>query len=445
MTTNDNRLDKMAENVVISLAIKTTKSKKRISPMVSADYGDSPDISLGLFRAGLEGELVERFQARVQAVVDDEIVPAAPEAEASQIFPRTALTALAGAGILTERWNGGPHGDLGMAIILSETIGQAGYPGISGGISQHVEGATSMLKRFARNSYLHRLLDGCLQGTLVACIAASEPTGGSDLNGVRTSLVPTGPGRWQLRGRKKFVSLSPIADFALVLARLEGGSWRTIGSATMPSLALVAVERPAMKVGEVFARAGVRSLATAPVDFDTEVREDAIVGPLGAGLMVLTHGLTHERLSIAAGVVGCSALAIGLTATHLARRHQFGRPLIDHQALRMRLAELAAIHAMMRTAVRGTALTGTVSGRPDVRTAAGLKATVARLGEHIISECMHMFGGPGYLEDESPMARLWRDCRIARIAAGTDEMMWEIVAGGIKSNDPIYDSMVNIS
>lgn len=403
-------------------------------------------VNLGLFRAGIEGELVEQFQARVQSVVDDVIKPAAPEAEITQIFPRTALAALARAGILAERWSSGPpHGDLGMAVTLSETIGHAGYPGISGGISQHVEGATSILKRFARNDYLRYLLDGCLQGTLVACIAASEPTGGSDLNGVKTILAPSGPGKWRLRGRKKFVSLSPIADFALVLARVERSQGRTENLASMPDLALVAVERPGMDVGQIFARAGVRSLATAPVEFDTEVSADAIVGPLGAGLMVLTHGLTHERLSIAAGVTGCAALALGLTATHLARRHQFGRPLMEHQALRMRLAELTALTATLRTAVRGTALTGTVAGRPDVRSVAGLKATAAKFGERVISECMHMFGGSGYLEDETPMARLWRDCRIARIAAGTDEMMWEMVAGGIRGDDQAYDIMIKIS
>lgn len=405
-------------------------------------------LPFSVFREGIEGYLVEHFQARVQEIVDRDIIPLAKEAEKEQTFPKGAIAALGSAGILRDRWSSGPCGDLAMGVVLAETIGGAGYGGITGGISQHVEGATSILKRFARNSYLSGLLDSCLAGTSVACIAASEPAGGSDLNGVQTMLTQIEADRWQLRGKKKFVSLSPVADFALVLARLadqsaDGG--RSSRTRTMPRLALVAVDRSNMKVGQTFTRTGVHSLATAPVEFDTEVSRDAIVGPLGAGLMVLTHGLTHERLSIAAGVIGTAALALGLTATHLRRRHQFGQPLIHHQALRLRLAKLAAITTTMRTAVRGTALNGVSIGHPDVRSVAALKVTVARFGESVISECMHMFGGAGYLEDETPLGRLWRDSRIARIAAGTDEMMWEIVAGGIEGNDRAYDSMLTIS
>jgi hypothetical protein len=80
-----------------------------------------------------------------------------------------------------------------------------------------------------------------------------------------------------------------------------------------------------------------------------------------------------------------------------------------------------------------------LAGRPsDARRIAGLKVTTARFGERCLSECMHVFGGDGYLEDATPLGRLWRDVRFARLAGGTDEMMWELVAGGLIGDRDTY-------
>jgi hypothetical protein len=76
------------------------------------------------------------------------------------------------------------------------------------------------------------------------------------------------------------------------------------------------------------------------------------------------------------------------------------------------------------------------------REVAGLKVTVARLGERVASECMHLLGARGYLEDRSPLARIWRDMRLARLGGGTDEMMWELVAGGLRGDDDAYAALV---
>jgi len=390
---------------------------------------------------------IEQFDKHLRRVIDSEVKPLAPAAEASQAFPREAIRALGHNGILADRWASLPQGDLEKAVLLAEAMGRMGYAGLATGVSLHVEGVTSILANYARSDPLLERLEACIQGSEVGCIAASETHGGSDLNSIRTILTPIGNDRWRLVGRKKFVSPAPAADFALVLARLEGSSPGPTGTrrATLQRTALVAVDREHMGVGTPYRRAGLHTLATAPVDFDTEVHTDAIVGPPGAGLVVLTHGLTHERLAIAASAVGASQLAIELAATHLRRRSQFGVPLMEHQALRLRLAELKAMTDVIWLAVRATAQSGTRTRRPDIRQIAGLKVTAARTGERVVTECMHLFGGAGYLEDETPLARLWRDSRMARIGAGTDEVMWEIVAGGLKGNDTAYDEMVSIS
>ncbi|MFE3740121.1 acyl-CoA dehydrogenase family protein [Streptomyces sp. NPDC059134] len=79
---------------------------------------------------------------------------------------------------------------------------------------------------------------------------------------------------------------------------------------------------------------------------------------------------------------------------------------------------------------------------PAVSTVAALKVTVARLGERVTSECAHIFGGRGYVEDQNPMERLWRDLKVNRLGGGSDEMMWELVAAGFRPDHRLYDRWV---
>ncbi|WP_218005147.1 acyl-CoA dehydrogenase family protein [Actinomadura macra] len=192
-------------------------------------------------------------------------------------------------------------------------------------------------------------------------------------------------------------------------------------------------------------KAGTSGLDTAWMAVDAVVPDEAQVGRPGLGLLVITWGLGHERLSIAAQAAGGIARAIGLTAAHLHRREQFGRPLHEHQALRLRLAELASRLLTLRFAVYTAAQGVPVAGACGARETAALKVVAARFAEEAMSECMHMFGGAGYLEDETPLARMWRDARLARIGGGTDEMMWELVASGLVPDLPGYDASVDLT
>jgi hypothetical protein len=118
-----------------------------------------------------------------------------------------------------------------------------------------------------------------------------------------------------------------------------------------------------------------------------------------------------------------------------------GVRLIDKQALRMRLAQLASQVAVVRLAMYQLGA-APIAGSPRARDVAALKVNAARLGERVLSECMHMVGGKGYLEDELPLARMWRDMRLARLGGGTDEVMWEMVAGGLVPDFAAYDRAI---
>ena len=387
-----------------------------------------------LFDAGLFGPHVDAYRHAVRQALDETVAPHLDAAEAAGLFPRRAIEALAATGLVRRRWNSEPYGDPGLGVLIAQESGRLGVAGVSVGLSLHLETVSSILVRFGGTPLLREYRDGVLDGRLVGCLGASEPTGGSDLAGVRT-VAREVPGGWHVRGEKKYLSLGLVCDFALILCRMAGAG-------DDGPLGLVAVPASGLTVRKRHTKAGTRALDTSWVTIDAVVPAEAVVARPGLGLLVTTWGLSHERLSIAAQAVGGCARAIGLATAHLRRRTQFGRPLIEHQALRLRLAELAAHLVTLEFAVYAAAAGLPVPGGCGARQAAAVKVTAAHLAERVMSECMHMFGGAGYLEDETPLARMWRDARLARLGGGSDEMMWELVAGGLVPDLDGYDSMV---
>lgn len=382
-----------------------------------------------LFADGPESHAVDQFRKRVRRLIADRLAPLVPEAERRRRFPREAIAALGSAGLFRERWSGPGHGDLGRSVVLAEELGRAGLGGLGVGVSLHLEAATGILVRFAGNGHTRRVRDLALTGRAVLCLATSERHAGSDLSAVRTRLERDGAG-WTVRGTKWFVSPGARADAALVLCRADAG------------LALVVVPRECLHVVRTLQTTGLRSLETVRLRVEGTVPDEAVLVRPGLGLQAVTWGLTHERLALAAQLAGGMDLALSLAATRLYRRHQFGVPLVEHQALRLRLAELTANALLLRHGVEGMAWSLARGGSVTMRDVAGAKAVAARLAERVLSECAHLFGGAGYLEDETPFARLRRDLQVGRLGAGSDEMMWELVAGGLPRDDGRYEAWI---
>ncbi|WSY64491.1 acyl-CoA dehydrogenase family protein [Nocardia sp. NBC_00881] len=378
-----------------------------------------------------KGKSVENFRAEVEAVLDDRFRETAAEAERQRVFPREVLARLGAAGIFTDKWAGGYRFQLAKLVGLHTALGAACSGGVGVGVSLH-DSALAILHRFASSDHLRSLCADAMAGTAVLCIGASEEMVGSDLQAVRTTAVRDGSG-YVLTGAKAFVSLSSVADFALVLAQcVDNGGGHRPGN-----LGLFVLPLTSASVGKPYDQLGANSLDTAPIEFDTWLPDEALLGRPGTGLAAITWGLTHERLAIAAQVSGACDRVLGLTVARMMRREQFGKPLFDHQALRLRVADLHAKVAMLRLALQGIAAAEQI----DIRTAAGLKVTAARLGQEVVGECLHIFGGLGYLTEETPLARWWQDMRLSRIGSGTDEVLWELVAAGMKPDFNAYDAL----
>ena len=395
---------------------------------------DVPEMVLG---RGMADPGVDGFRNRVRALIERHVAPHVDAAEQERRFPRTVVEGLGSEGLLRERWSGGDHGDAGKAVLLCEELGRAGTGGVGIGISVHLEAVLSVLRRFGDSDALRDMCEQALDGRQLGCIATSERANGSDLGAIETVASREGDG-WRIQGEKRYVSLGAAADFALLLARERD----PLTSSTAPALTLFAVPRSGFRVTDRLQSVGNRSLETVTLEIDAHVPDGLLVGRSGRGLHTITWGLTHERLATAANIMGVASLALELATTHAEHRVQFGSRLIRHQALRMRLGQLASEVWLARAGVY--ALAGSLDRhRPDTaRSVAAAKVTAANLAERVVSDCMQVLGGRGYLEDVTPLARLWRDVRLARIGGGTDEMMWELVAGGLQANDELYDRFV---
>nr|WP_245650355.1 acyl-CoA dehydrogenase family protein [Millisia brevis] len=367
---------------------------------------------------------IESYRALLDATFDDSVRRWTCEAERAEHFPRELLEYLGQAGVFSHKWSrGGPTGgvDLPKLVELAYHLGALGSAGISVGVSLH-DSAIAILRRFGRSDHLRDVAERAIRGEAVLCLAASESSGGSDLQIVGTRLEPEGDG-YRVRGRKKFVSLSPIADYILVVCRRHEDAEHTDHG----NVALVLVPTTDVRIEQPYRKLGAAPLDTAAVSFDVHVPADALIARPGTGLAAVSWGLAHERLSIAGQAVASSEYVLGVTLARMKQRTQFGSTLYEHQALRLRIADLAARVEMMRHALEG------IAARPmNLRTAAAAKVSAARLGEEVVGECVHIFGGAGYLVDETPLGRWWRDMKLARVGGGTDEVLWELVAAALR-------------
>ncbi|BBZ34631.1 mycobactin biosynthesis acyl-ACP dehydrogenase MbtN [Mycolicibacterium confluentis] len=378
------------------------------------------------------GASLEEYRDLLAEVFDDRVTAWTAEAEETERFPRKLIEHLGSSGVFTAKWGDSQHPDVAKLLELAYRLGRLGSAGIGVGVSLH-DSAIAILRRFGKSDHLKAICEQAIRGESVLCIGASEESGGSDLQICETEIRSARDG-FEVRGVKKFVSLSPIADHIMVVARSVDHD----PNSRHGSVALIAVPTAQTEVQTPYRKVGAGPLDTAAVHIDTWVPADALIARAGTGLAAISWGLAHERMSVAGQVASSCQRVLGITHARMVNRRQFGSTLFEHQALRMRMADMQARVDLLRHGLNGVAAVNKL----DLRTAAALKVTAARLGEEVINECMHIFGGAGYLVDETPLGRWWRDMKLARVGGGTDEVLWELVAAAMKPDHDGYAELI---
>jgi len=276
---------------------------------------------------------------------------------------------------------------------------------------------------YANEEQRKRWFPGLAAGTLLTAVAMTEPGTGSDLAGVRTTARLDGD-EYILNGAKTFITGGMQADLVIVVARTS-----TDPENRRKGLTLLVVEdgMPGFERGRELEKMGCKVQDTAELSF-TDVRVPIAnrLGADGEAFSYLGHNLAQERLTVAVGSVAQARSAIGAAIDYTKSRKAFGTPVASFQNTKFELAacstEVEAAQAMLDQAV-AEHVTGDLSGADAAR----VKLFCTEVQARVIDRCLQLFGGYGYMM-EYPIARLYTDARVARIYAGTSEVMKVIIA-----------------
>jgi alkylation response protein AidB-like acyl-CoA dehydrogenase len=346
--------------------------------------------------------------------------------ERSGSLPPQVFADLGAAGLFRTRWAHGRTGGVPLALALARECAKVNA-GLALGVTLHSETFLSTLSRLARTERQREILAQSLRGDQIGCFALTEPGGGSDIAGITTRADRDGGG-WTISGTKCFISNADTATQGVVVAQTDldgrGGL----------SLFLVPLTEPVARVSGIIETSGVRSCATTIITLDGALPGDALLGRAGAGMTYVHQALQLERLMIAAQLVEVAGRALRLALEYARSRVTFEKRLLDHSVLSHRLAdcrtELWAAESFLRQTAERVA-----AGLAVSHEVAALKLFCSTTAGTIVDECMQALGGRGYSAPYQ-LERCWRDFRVARWGAGSDEMMRELVAGTFRRPDP---------
>jgi alkylation response protein AidB-like acyl-CoA dehydrogenase len=359
----------------------------------------------------------------IRRFLEREVVPHLEEWEETT-FPDSIMRRFGELGFLGLRYPpeyGGQGGDYFTAVVLSEEMARAHCGGLGMAVAVQSEMATPPVHRFGTEEQKRRFLVPAISGEAIASIAMTEPDAGSDLASMKTVAKRYG-GEYVLNGRKIFITNGARCQWCLVVAKtdLEAGHKGF-------SLFVVPKETPGFHVTRTLKKLGMHSSDTAELLFeDCRVPESLRLGAEGEGWTDLMWELQGERLIAACGNVAGAQATFEYAMQYAKDRMAFGRPIAHFQVTKHRLVDMGTRIASVRAFVYETAKRWD-GGEYPVREISQAKLLAAQLAVEIADEAIQILGGHGYMS-EFPVERAWRDARLSRIGAGTDEIMKEIIA-----------------
>ncbi|MCE4072303.1 MULTISPECIES: acyl-CoA dehydrogenase family protein [Pseudomonas] len=366
----------------------------------------------------------EEFRNTVRRFLADECVPHHEHWEEQHRVPREIWSRAGELGMLnatTPEVYGGLGLDRRFSMIAVEEVARAGTSGLNGfNVHDIVAG---YFINFGTEEQKHRWLPSMATGEVISAVAMTEPNTGSDLQAVKTRAVLDGD-EYVINGAKTFISNGTNCDVIVVVAR-TGDSGK--GSRDL-SLILVEAERAGVVKSKPLRKVGLHAQDTTMVFFeDVRVPKDAILGGVpGQGFIQLMKELAWERLSIGILGIAASQAVLEQTVDYTRGRSVFGKPIIDFQNSRFRLADLKT-EIVIGQAYVDRCMELCLRHELSSEAAAAAKLWGTELYSKVVDQCLQLHGGNGYML-EYPVARHYLDSRVNRIYGGANDIMRELVA-----------------
>ena len=318
---------------------------------------------------------------------------------------------------------GGSAMDALATVVVAEELGRWTYNGLPVSALVHSEMASPHLARSGDAAQKEAYLPGIITGEIVTAVAVTEPGGGSDVAALRMTATRAGNDAWVLNGAKTFITNGVHADVLFVAARTDPTAKGSRGL----SMFIVERDTPGFSVTRPLEKMGWHCSDTAELAFeDCRVPAANLLGEENNGFYAIMNNFQNERLVIGAMISGMCDRAIELTLDYVRTRQAFGGPLWDKQAIRQRLAMLAARVEAARQLVYHAAWLDS-QGRDCVKEVSMIKALSGELVNDVMYDCLQFHGGAGYMH-EMPIERMTRDARVHAIGGGATEVMLEEVA-----------------
>lgn len=323
-------------------------------------------------------------------------------------------------GLSTPEEYGGLDLDLFYTIIFLEEMQKINSGGFAAAMWAHEYLAMTHLNKEGNHQQKEKYLVPSVEGDMIGCLCITEPFGGSDVAGMRSTAIKKGD-KYILNGSKTFITNGVYSDYLIVAAKTDP-------SDKYKGISIFVVDRDAEGVSATkLDKLGWRASDTGEIAFDNvEIPEENLLGEEGKGFPYIMQHFALERLLMGVNAHARAEFAVEYAIKYMEERTAFGTSLDKFQVLRHKVAEMASRVDMCRE--YNYSITKRLNnGQYVVKEASMSKLLSTKMADEVIYDALQLLGGYGYME-EYPMARLLRDSRLGPIGGGTSEILKEIIA-----------------
>ena len=361
----------------------------------------------------------ESFRESVKEFLDRSVRPHLEDYQEAHALPREFWTEAGKQGLLglevPEEYGGTEAGDYRFNAVLTEELAKVNMS-LPSCLGIHADIVAPYLVHLTTAEQKQRWLPDFCAGRLLTAIGMTEPSGGSDLAALRTTAVRDGDD-WVINGSKTFITNGYSADLVVVAAR-------TAPEKKARGITLFGVRSDAagFSRGRKLDKVGQDESDTAELAFeDVRVGDDEVIGELDNGFIHMMQWLPQERLGSAITNLAHARQILDETIDYAKERQAFGKPIGTFQHNQFLLAELVT-RVEVTQAYVDQCVVAHASGELTAIDAAKAKWWTAEVQNDVLDHCVQLHGGYGYM-NEYRVARAWRDARVTKIWAGSNEIM----------------------
>ena len=317
---------------------------------------------------------------------------------------------------------GGSGLDFSFSALFIEELGREGITGV--GFSLHSDIVAPYILKYGTEAQKQKYLPQMATGKMITSIGMTEPDCGSDLKALKTNAVDKGD-HYLVNGQKTFITNGYMCDMSIVAVKTNLGTEQEGVSLLIMESAYDGFDK-----GVPFKKIGMKAQDTCELFFDNvKVPKENLLGEEGHGFKIMMTELARERLTVGLNAIGGAEGAIEKTIAYTSTRKAFKQPIANFQNTQFKLAECATqlqIHQAFLD--RCTQLLS--DHKLTAESASMAKYSATEMHSKVVDECLQLFGGYGYIWNY-PIARMYADNRVARIYAGTNEIMKVLIARGL--------------